>query len=145
VLMRRNEARQGSAPDEAKARALFEYIYGNFKRDPLMKDDVLMGSANAAATLDLRVVDEYLHIQSVETLDSGLGGSVALRQLCELADKFGVWLHLNVHPFRTEKQYIKTARKLVQWYEHFGFKRKDLRTVHGVTMIRAPRGEAIQF
>ncbi len=142
--MGRNEAGQASAPDAAKARALFDYIYGNFKRDPLTKDDVLMGSANAVATLDLRVLDEYLHIQSVQTLNSGLGGSVALHQLCELADKFGVWLHLNVYPFATDKQYIKTARKLVQWYEHFGFKRKDLRMVHGVAMIRAPRDRGNQ-
>ncbi|MBV8134949.1 MAG: hypothetical protein JO121_04795 [Deltaproteobacteria bacterium] len=127
-------------PDAAKARALYDYIYGNFTRNPLIEEDVLMGTVSAVATLDLRVWDDYLHIQSVQTLDPGFGGSVALRQLCDLADKFGVWLHLIATPFGMDKQFIKKARKLVEWYEHFGFKRKDSRMVQGAAMIRAPRG-----
>ncbi len=130
---------EAGAPDAAKARALYDYIYGSFKRNPNVNDDVLMGSADAVATLHLRVWDEYLHIQSVQALDPGLGGSVALRQLCDLADKFGVWLHLVATPFGMDKRYIKRARKLVQWYEHFGFKRKDSKMMRGVAMIRAPR------
>ena len=73
------EPTEASDPDAAKARALYDYIYGNFTRNPLIEDDVLMGTVSAAATLDLRVWDDYLHIQSVQTLDPGLGGSVALR------------------------------------------------------------------
>jgi hypothetical protein len=131
---------EARAPDAAKARALYDYIYGNFTRNPLIQDDVLMGTVSAAATLDLRVWDGYLHTQSVQTLDPGFGGSVALRLLCDSADKFGVWLHLIATPLGMDKQFIKKARKLVEWYEHFGFKRKDSRMVRGAAMVRAPRG-----
>jgi|WetSurSiteA1Bulk_404760.scaffolds.fasta_scaffold00100_18 hypothetical protein len=54
-------------------------------------------------------------------------GSFILKRLCDLADKYGVILHLNPIPQKptkeklTKKSISELKKKLIFWYQRFGF------------------------
>ena len=130
-----------ASPDHSKAQALVDYIYkGDFTHNPLMPQDVLMGQKDAAATVELRVFDNMLHIAGIQTLDPGYGGNAAMFQLCDLADRFGAHLHLAPVPYGINPAYIekrKVPDRSVQalWFQTIWQRRDD----QGAKAIKSTR------
>jgi hypothetical protein len=89
----------------------------------------------------IRDSDDQITIYRLWTLQPGAGnGAMMLRALCELADRYGVLMHLKPLPFG-RKPYPMNRDQLLGWYRRHGFEgtrrkmiRKPRRVASGATI-----------
>jgi GNAT superfamily N-acetyltransferase len=104
---------------EAFLRDLYEASYPN----ALSSDPSSRILANAKARVEVTPMHGGVHIDELEAGSRGQGaGTEAMRFLTELADKHGVSLFLQAHPFGDERMSLEA---LERFYRRHGFRSDD--------------------
>jgi GNAT superfamily N-acetyltransferase len=126
---------------EAKTpvQAFLDEYYAGTTEHPFDRRSRLYGNASLTIYPSPDDPQTTVRLSDIMSLDPFRGhGGLALRVLCDLADEKGVAIELTAKAYGRMEEFMDT-RKLVQWYERYGFEIIENYGDDGVDMIRTPR------